>query len=259
METIATSHLPPPPGLFSPTHRISIKVKSMKYLLTALLGSALLAGLGISQVPATSDKTVATIPLDAPWKVKIYFFAREKLKHPAWGWSHSERDYLLASEIANKEGFQIDSDILFAAAFTHDIGAIGDFQKEGVDHAVRSVEIAEPLLLEAGFPSAKLPAVKDAILGHMHDKPAGKGNEAIVLHDADTLDFLGTVGVARRLATTGDATDYSAGVARIREFADKLPGRLVTKTAKVMAVSRVEEMQHFVATLEKETADGRLH
>lgn len=231
----------------------------MKYSLVALVSSLLLTASGAAQAPANHETTLAAIPLDAQWKEEIYSFARRELKHPAWGWTHSERDYLLALELAAGERLAVDKDVLFAAAFTHDIGAIGDFQKDGVDHAVRSVEIAEPLLLEAGFPSEKLPAVREAILGHMHDKPAGKGHEAIVLHDADTLDFLGTVGVARRLATTGDATDYSAGVGRIREFADKLPGRLVTKTAREMAVTRVEEMRHFLATLEKETANGRLH
>lgn len=207
---------------------------------------------------AEATRTLAGIPLDAPWKAKLYGFARDQLKHPAWGWTHSERDYLLATDIAAREGLAVDTDILFAAAFTHDIGAIGEFQKEGVDHAVRSVEIAEPLLKEAGFPPEKLAAVREAILGHMHDKAPGKGPEAILLHDADTLDFLGTVGIARRLAVTGTATDYSAGVGRIREFADKLPGRLATQTAKAMAGPRVAEMRQFLATLEAETFDGRL-
>jgi uncharacterized protein len=207
---------------------------------------------------AEAAQTLTGIPLGAPWKAKLYEFARNKLKHPAWGWTHSERDYRLAMEIAAKEGLAIDPDILFAAAFTHDIGAIGDFQKEGVDHADRSVEIAEPMLREIGFPSDKLPMVREAILGHMHDKVPGAPPEAILLHDADTLDFLGTVGVARRLAVTCAATDYSPGLARIREFADRLPGRLVTKSAKSMSAPRVEEMRKFLATLDAETFNGQL-
>lgn len=210
---------------------------------------------------AAPSQTIATatgIPLDAAWKQAIYTFAREKLLHPAWGWTHSERDYLLASDIAAKEGLAIDTDVLFAAAFTHDIGAIGDFQKEGVDHAVRSAELAEPMLLRAGFPASKLPAVRLAILGHMHDGQPGNRNEAIALHDADTLDFLGIAGVTRRLVVNGEAPDYSGGLARISEFADKLPGRLVTKTAKAMAPQRVAEMRDFLDRLKTETAGGRL-
>lgn len=207
---------------------------------------------------AATSKTLTGIRLDSAWKRTLYRFAREKLLHPAWGWTHSERNFLLASEIATKEGLSIDVDVLFAASFAHDIGAIGEFQREGVDHAVRSVEIAEPLLREAGFPVEKLPAVREAILGHMHNKQPGVGTEAIILHDADTLDFLGAVGVARRLALTGTANDYADGVARIREFADKLPGRLVTRTAKAMAAPRAAEMRKFLEQLAGETADGRL-
>lgn len=224
-----------------------------------------LAALLLQQPAAAAEQgraeavaSLTGIPLDAPWKRTLYGFAREKLLHPAWGWTHSERNFWLATQLAANEGLAIDVDVLFAASFTHDIGAIGEFQKDGVDHAVRSVEIAEPLLRDAGFPVEKLPAVKEAILGHMHDKQAGKGNEAIVLHDADALDFLGSIGVARRLAVTGPATDYSGGVARIRDFADKLPGRLVTGAAKAMAVKRVAEMRQFLTTLDAETADGRL-
>jgi len=231
-----------------------------RMLLAAISAALLLSGPAVSagQEKAEAERTVTGIPLNAPWKRQIYAFAREKLVHPAWGWTHSERDYLLASEIAAREGLAIDTDVLFAAAFTHDIGAIDAFQKEGVDHAIRSVELAEPILLEAGFPAAKLPAVRGAILGHMHDKLPGRGNEAIVLHDADTLDFLGAVGIARRLVVNGTAPDYTGGVTRIREFADKLPGRLVTKIAKDMAAPRVAEMNRFLDQLKTETADGRL-
>lgn len=207
---------------------------------------------------AEDSRTLSGIPLDQPWKRTIYGFAREKLLHPAWGWTHSERDYLLAREIAAKEGLPIDADVLFAAAFTHDIGAIGDFQKEGVDHAIRSAELAESLLNQAGFPAEKWPAVRAAILSHMHDKQPGSGHEAIVLHDADTLDFLGIAGVTRRLVVNGGAPDYSGGLARIVEFADKLPNRLVTKTAKDMARRRVAEMREFLDRLKAETAEGRL-
>lgn len=205
-----------------------------------------------------ADRTLTGIPIDKAWKQKVYAFAREQLNHPAWGWTHSERDYLLASSIARREGMKVDDDVLFAASFVHDIGAIGDFQREGIDHAVRSVEIAEPFLTEAGFPVEKLPAVREAILGHMHDKPAGARPESIVLHDADTLDFLGAVGVARRLSVTGAAADMTGGLARIREFAVQLPHRLVTRTAKAMAQDRVQQMHNFLVQLEAETAGGRL-
>jgi uncharacterized protein len=208
--------------------------------------------------PTAALTTLSGIPLDTPWKQKLYGFAREKLLHPAWGWTHSERDFLLSKQIAAKEGMRVDEDVLFAAAFTHDIGAIGEFQKEGVDHAERSAELIGPLLERFGFPPEKLPRVREAILGHMYDKVPAEYFEAIVLHDADTLDFLGTIGVARRLSVTGTAATYSGGLERIRTFADKLPPTLVTSTAKQMAPARVSEMHEFLARLDAESVGGRL-
>lgn len=223
---------------------------------------ALLLAVSAPAVPASNEgspsQTLTGFALDAAWKQKIYRFARQKLLHPAWGWSHSERNYALAMELAAKEGLTVDPDILFAAAFTHDVGAIGKYQKDGVDHAVRSVELATPLLLEAGFPERKLTMVHEVILGHMHDKEPGRSNEAVLLHDADTLDFLGTIGVARRLSVTGDATDYVGGLARIREFSERLPTRLITASAKRMAPSRVAEMRQFLDQLSAETSNDRL-
>ena len=44
----------------------------------------------------------------------------------------------------------------------------------------------------------------------------------------------------------------------MRDFSDKLPAHLVTKSAKQMAVPRVLEMKRLLAELDGETAEGRL-
>ncbi len=147
----------------------------------------------------------------------------------------------------------IDEDVLFAAAFLHDSGAIPPFAKDGVDHSVRSAELAEPLLRKLGFPMAKYPAVKAAILGHMFDKEAGSSPEAIALHDADALDFLGATGIARRLAVTGDAPDMDSVMARLQAVYEEIPGGLVTGTAKRMAIPRLVAMKAFFDQLKRET------
>src|SRR3954454_17982793 len=112
-------------------------LRRVSCMLLALASTASPAATPSTSAPTAALTTPTGIPLDAAWKRKLYGFAREKLLHPAWGWTHSERDFLLASQIAAKEGMRVDKDVLFAAAFTHDIGAIGEFQKEGVDHAER--------------------------------------------------------------------------------------------------------------------------
>ncbi|MDQ3124717.1 MAG: HD domain-containing protein [Pseudomonadota bacterium] len=154
-------------------------------------------------VAAARTATPAGLPLDSPWRRAVYEQANTHLQHPSWGVRHSERNYVLGMALAQAEGMTVDADVLFAAAFLHDWGGIAPFAVAGTDHAVRSVELAEPFLTGAGFPMEKFPAVRAAILGHMYDKEP-EGPEAVVLHDADALDFLGALGAARLLAATAD-------------------------------------------------------
>ncbi|HEX8064783.1 MAG TPA: HD domain-containing protein [Allosphingosinicella sp.] len=224
--------------------------------LLSVFAALLLAAPAPAQLPAERNVTAGGILLSSPWRVAVYAHAREKLLHPAWGWRHSERDFLLARQIAREEGLTIDEDVLFAAAFLHDSGAIPPFAKDGVDHAVRSAELAEPLLRRAGFPMAKFPAVKGAIIGHMFDKQAGGSDEAIVLHDADALDFLGATGIARRLSVTGTSPDMDSVMARLESVYREIPGRLVTASAKRMAIPRLVAMKAFFDQLKRE-APGR--
>ena len=205
--------------------------------------------------PAEGTATPAGIPLDSPWRRAVHTHAQENLAHPSWGWRHSERNYLLATSLAEAEGLSVDADVLFAGAFLHDWGGIAPFASPGVDHAVRSVELAEPFLRDAGFPMEKFPAVRAAILGHMYDKEP-EGPEAVVLHDADALDFLGALGSARLLAATGEGDDYDRALRTLETFATAIPPRLKTEAAQRMAPERVTVMTDFLARVRSETPEG---
>ena len=234
----------------------------MKTLVLAFAAGALLlapASASAAQEPAAVaaplTATPAGIPLDSPWRRAVYEQANTHLQHPSWGVRHSERNYLLGMALAEAEGLTVDADVLFAAAFLHDWGGIAPFAVAGKDHAVRSVELAEPFLTEAGFPMEKFPAVRAAILGHMYDKEPD-GAEAVVLHDADALDFLGALGAARLLAATADRPDYDQALGRIERFAVDIPPRLKTAAARALAGDRVEVMTDFLARVRRETPEG---
>lgn len=233
----------------------------MKRIIQALAaGVVLFAGTApaaAQEAPATTAAqatTPAGIPLDSPWRRAVYEQANTHFQHPSWGVRHSERNYVLGMALAEVEGLAVDADVLFAAAFLHDWGGIAPFAVAGTDHAVRSVELAEPFLTEAGFPMEKFPAVRAAILGHMYDKEP-EGAEAVVLHDADALDFLGALGAARLLAATSERPDYDQALGRIERFAVDIPPRLETAAAREMAVGRVAVMTGFLAQLRRETPE----
>ncbi len=207
---------------------------------------------------AQSPRQTATgIALDAPWKATLYAFAQAKFKHPAWGWQHSERDYRLAVEVANGDHLTVDTDVLFAAAFLHDMAAFAPYEKKGMEHGDRAAETSEAILHDAGFPMQKYPAVQAAERGHMYYSNAGTVPEAIALHDADSLDFLGSIGALRILALTGeDKPDATRAVKTLRGFVHDIPPKLITGTAKRMGAERAAELSRVLDQIQTETYGG---
>lgn len=219
------------------------------------VGSVVVAALLAVVQPA---QTATGIALDAPWKVTIYDLARSKFHHPAWGWQHSERNYRIALELARGDGLRVDTDVLFAAAFLHDMAAFMPCQDAKLEHGECAARQSGALLRAAGFPMEKLPAVQAAERGHMYYSNPGTQPEAIVLHDADSLDFLGDIGAARMLSLTGkDAQSFARAVTTLRSFVHDIPPRLITKTAQRMGAQRAAELAHFLDALDAETFDGQ--
>lgn len=195
------------------------------------------------------------------WKKRLLEFAGQ-FRHPAWGTDHYERVFRLSLKLAESENQiqQVDADCLLAAACLHDIGAFPSYKQDGVDHAERSAQAAEEMLAGLGFPREKIPRVQEIIRGHMFYAVPGQLIEAVLFHDADTLDFMGAVGMARLLGVVGldDWTpDLKTAVDLIKEFAEELPDRLYTPSAKHIGRERREEMLTFLAALDRETENCR--
>ena len=216
--------------------------------------AALLATLLIgAQAPATATG----IPLDAPWKVTVYNLAQSTFVHPAWGRQHSERNYDLALRLAREDALQIDTDVLFAAAFLHDMAAFKPCADTKMEHGDCAAIESESVLRDAGFPMQKFAAVQAAERSHMYYRNA-TSPEAIVLHDADSLDFLGDVGAARILSLTGaKSASFEPAVKQLRSFLTDIPPRLVTKAAKRIGAQRANELRAFLDALNAETFDGK--
>jgi uncharacterized protein len=207
---------------------------------------------------AAPMQSATGIPLDAPWKVTIYQVAQSKFHHPAWGWQHSERNYQIALVLAKGDGLQIDTDVLFAAAFLHDMAAFMPCQDAKMEHGECAAQQSGDILRAAGFPMSKLPAVLAAERGHMYYSDPGTQPEAIVLHDADSLDFLGAIGAARMISLTGEhAESFARAVKALRSFLRDIPPRLITKTAQRIGKARAAELEQFLEALQTETFDGK--
>ena len=190
------------------------------------------------------------------WKDELLSSA-EQFAHPAWGISHSQRVYELALELAEAEEAEVDQDALLAAAYLHDVGALEPYRQDGVDHAERSAQVADEVLPTLGFPSNKMPLVKEIILGHTLKADPPTSIEAIVFRDADFLDFLGAIGVARMLVIVGIEDwwipNAKKAVSVIQRRCQELPDKLLTQPAQRIGKVRLAEMESFLAALSNET------
>jgi uncharacterized protein len=189
------------------------------------------------------------------WRGRILDFAK-KLHHPAWGFSHLQRVYDMTLRLAKEEGTPIDEEVIFAASFLHDVGALEPYKKIGVEHAVRSAEFCEEVLKPMGFPEEKVASARDVILGHMFYVSPAMKEEVIIFRDADILDYLGYIGIVRMLAMVkhDDWTpDMASTITLIQSFSTDLPQELFTVTAKTIGQERALEMEMFLKGLSLET------
>jgi len=209
--------------------------------------------------PTSSPSPAPSIEHTGDWREAVRHFAEFNLHHPAWGWSHSVRDYELAKELAAADHVTLDDDVLYAAAYLHDVAAFAPFRKPNVDHQDEAASLVESLLTGTGFPTAKIEAVRGAIRTHMFERdPAGP--EAIYLHDADALDWLGAIGIARIFGLVdpnGGNPDGPAAVKRLENYLAKVPSRIVSKAGKARTPERVRELEQFLRALRSESADLR--
>ena len=114
---------------------------------------------------------------------------------------HILRVLALAERIAQAEG--ADLVIVRTAALLHDWGR-AEALTVGRNHADVAGERAERFLASRGMPEAQIAAVVHAIVAHrFRAEPHPQTLEARALFDADKLDAIGAIGIARAFAYSG--------------------------------------------------------
>jgi uncharacterized protein len=206
--------------------------------------------------PAFADTASASSAAPAAdWRETVRAFAAKHFKNPAWGFSHCLRDYALAKELAAADHASIDDDVLYAAAYLHDIAAFAPWEDTKVDHSDVGARVVDGILKGTGFPMAKIDAVRGAIRTHMYYRDP-QGVEALYLHDADALDWLGAVGAARifgLVEPNGREPDGPKAVAMLQENLQKVPSRVLSPAGKAQLPQRQAELEKFLSDLSRET------
>lgn len=121
---------------------------------------------------------------------------------PAHDLGHIRRVVNLALEIGDREG--ADLKVLVAAAYLHDVVNLAKDHPDRALASTKSAEVAGDILPELKFPEALIPAVLHAIKAHSFSADIEPLTiEARCLQDADRLDALGAIGIARCFVVTG--------------------------------------------------------
>jgi HD superfamily phosphodiesterase len=235
-----------------------------RYGTLGLVRAGLLIGLiGVlanSASAVRADATQRPLPAGSPaaapgWRVGVRELAAKHFKNPAWGFSHSMRDYALARELAAADHVTIDDDVLFAAAYLHDIAAFPPWEKEKVDHSDVAADLMDTILKDTGFPMTKVDAVRGAIRTHMYYRDP-IAPEALYLHDADALDWLGAIGVARIFGLVdpkGGDPDGPKAVKMLEDNLKNTPSRVFSPAGKALVPARKAELEQFLKELRHET------
>lgn len=190
------------------------------------------------------------------YRDEVTKFIQKAGKHPAWGFNHCQRVYHIIPEISGTLTY--DDEIIYLAAMLHDVGAYPGYAINNVDHALRSKGVASAWLNELKYPQDKLIWVLEAIESHMFYSEPGRCTEAVLLRDADILDYLGNIGLVRLLSLVGSdewSNTPEDALERARTYADALPGKAQTRLAKRIAVKRREETMRFLNGLKRQTVD----
>lgn len=212
---------------------------------------------------------------------KIKEAVEKELSCSAHSMDHVMRVYNLSLHLAENEN--VDLDVLKASALLHDIARVKEDNDPtgNTDHAILSSKMVVPILRELGFSEEKIKHVQNCIISHRYrtgNEP--KTKEAQILFDADKLDTLGAIGIARSFVWVGrnnakiyanvdieeyikdnlggktngriqDKTKHSPQI----EFETKLKflmKKLHTDKAKEVCKERLEFYKSFLNRLEKE-------
>lgn len=183
------------------------------------------------------------------------------LGHLARVWANARRIGLEEAGAAGSP--ELDWQVLEAAVWFHDLVNLPKDSPDRARASTLSAEAAVAFLKADGFAPEKLPAVAHAIAAHSFSAAiAPETPEARILQDADRLEALGAVGLARMFLISGrmggGIVDMDDPMALHRPLDDKrfaldhlevkllgLPATMQTRAGRLMAEERAEWMMSF--------------
>ena len=190
---------------------------------------------------------------------------------PAHDFSHVMRVYQNASKIGQREG--ADMQILLLAALLHDAGSVAKHSEVSEESDARRRAVKD-LLSEIDLSDEAREKVLYAVKVHRFSKGIVPTTlEARILQDADRLDAMGAIGIARVFMTGGGLgrmmyhpsdpfcqsrvpDDKAWNLDHFFSKLLKLESGMHTQTAKALARRRAEVLKNYLLDLQTELEEG---
>ena len=135
----------------------------------------------------------------------------------------------------------------------HDWGGFPSYMQKGVEHAIRSRQVVEvEILPRLDLKSAQKDNLLEAIELHdFRDIRPPRSKEALLLCEADMLEFVGMIGMARDFAR--GPRNLETCYKRIVSRRAGIRGRFTIPRAEEMAHVHIQRMNTFLSALEEES------
>ena len=201
-------------------------------------------------------------------KLKLEIKRRMEKNDPAHDFEHIMRVYKNAQKIGKKEGANMK--LVLIAVLLHDIVSYPKSGRKSKTSSVKSALEAQKILKRYGYSNNDIRIVSKAIKDHSFSRGTVPNSlEGKVLQDADRLDAIGAVGIARAFVVGGaekrpfyNKNDPFCKSRRpddqnwtLDHFYKKLlllEKKMNTKTAQTEARRRTKIMKKFLNDLKKE-------
>lgn len=200
---------------------------------------------------------------------QLQTLVQKRLKSdPAHDFGHVMRVYHNVNKIAKQE--KVNLKLVLTAALLHDVISFPKSDKRAKTASTKSAREAKKILHSFNYTKQEIKIICDAIKDHSYSK--NKTPSTLVgkiLQDADRLDALGAIGIARTFVVGGAENrpiyNNSDPFCQKREPNDKswtvdhfykklllLEGKMNTSSAKTESHKRTKIMRKFLLELKKE-------
>jgi uncharacterized protein len=187
---------------------------------------------------------------------------------PAHDFLHVERVTAMARHLALAEGARVE--VVVPAALLHELVNLPKGHPESHTSGDRCADTALSVLTDAGWDRALAEEIALCIRDHAFSTGAApRTREVAVVQDADRLDAIGAIGIARCFATSTEMMrpfyaptdpfcrerapdDKQWGIDHFFRKLLRIEDGLHTETARAIARPRTEFLRAFLAQLESE-------